>query len=52
MPQVEYEVRDRVAYITMNRPEKLNAMSHEMLQGLWDAFTNLLVKLSVAMIDC
>ncbi len=38
MPQVEYEVRDRIAYIKMNRPEKLNAMSHEMLQGLWDAF--------------
>jgi enoyl-CoA hydratase len=39
MPQVEYEVRDRIAYITMNRPEKLNAMTHEMLRGLWDAFT-------------
>ena len=41
MPQVGYEVRDRIAYITMNRPEKLNAMTHEMLQGLWDAFTDL-----------
>ena len=39
MPQVEYKVRDRIAYITMNRPEKLNAMTHEMLRGLWDAFT-------------
>ncbi len=41
MPQVEYEVRDRVAYVTMNRPEKLNAMTHEMLRGLWEAFTTL-----------
>ena len=41
MAQVEYEVKGRIAYITMNRPEKLNAMTHEMLKGLWDAFTNL-----------
>ena len=41
MPQVVYEVRDRIAYITMNRPDKLNAMTHEMLNGLWKAFTSL-----------
>ena len=40
MPQVVYEVRDRIAYITMNRPDKLNAMTHEMLNGLWKAFTS------------
>jgi len=41
MAQVEYKVKDRIAYIILNRPEKLNAMTHEMLQGLWDAFTKL-----------
>ena len=41
MSPVSYEVRDRIAYITMDRPEKLNAMTHEMLRGLWDAFTDL-----------
>lgn len=33
------EVRDRVAYVTMNRPEKLNAINNEMLGDLFEAFT-------------
>ena len=33
-----YEIRDGIAYITMNRPEKLNAIDPEMRQILWDSF--------------
>ena len=38
MAEVEYDIRDRIAYITLNRPEKLNAINPEMRQLLWDAF--------------
>lgn len=31
MPTVEYEVVDRIAYITFNRPEKHNALTDEMV---------------------
>lgn len=33
---VEYVVRDRVAHITLNRPDKLNAFSNEMTKSLRD----------------
>ena len=36
--EVIYEIEDGIAYITMNRPEKLNAINPEMRQMLWDAF--------------
>lgn len=32
-----YEVKDRKAYVTLNRPEKLNALSGRLLQELNDA---------------
>ena len=41
MSLVKYEIRQRIAYITMNRPEKLNAITPDMLSKLWDAFTDL-----------
>jgi enoyl-CoA hydratase len=37
-PLVLYEVDDKVSIITLNRPEKLNAISAELLGQLLDAF--------------
>lgn len=33
-----YEVKDRKAYITLNRPQRMNALSRELLGALHDAF--------------
>ena len=35
MATVEYEIKERVGYITLNRPEKLNAIDVEMRDELW-----------------
>lgn len=35
---VLYEVKDRIGYITLNRPEKRNALSFEFVQQIKDAF--------------
>jgi enoyl-CoA hydratase len=37
-PVVLYEVEDKVSVITLNRPDKLNAISAELLHQLLDAF--------------
>ncbi len=37
MNTVNFEVKDRIATITMNRPEKLNAINNEMIQDLFEA---------------
>lgn len=34
IPQVEYGIKDHAAWITMNRPSVLNALSEEMFRGL------------------
>ena len=34
---LEYEVRDRIAYITLNRPRAMNAMNQELKEKLADA---------------
>ncbi len=33
-----YEIKEGIAYLTMNRPEKLNAIDPPMRQLMWDAF--------------
>ena len=37
---VQYEVRDHVAYITLDRPEKKNALNRAMRKEVQDAFTD------------
>lgn len=39
MRYVEYSVQNRIGFITMNRPEKRNALSHELVSDLKEAFS-------------
>jgi methylglutaconyl-CoA hydratase len=38
MSLIEYEINDRIAYLTLNRPDKRNALNNEMVAQLSDAF--------------
>ena len=38
MKYVDYSVEDRIGFITMNRPDKRNALSHELVSDLQEAF--------------
>lgn len=38
-PVVDYEVQGRTAYITLNRPDKLNAISQPLRNGLYESYT-------------
>ena len=35
---IEYDVRDGVAWVTLNRPDALNAINDKMMEELWAAF--------------
>lgn len=39
MDSTEYSVRDRICFITLNRPHKRNALNYELVTELKDAFT-------------
>lgn len=36
MSKVLYEKRSRIGYVTLNRPEALNALDDELNDALWD----------------
>lgn len=38
METVQYEVRDRIGFITLNRPEKRNALNEELVKKLSETF--------------
>lgn len=39
MALIDYSTKDRVGYITINRPEKRNALNQEMVDALSDSFS-------------
>ena len=41
MPELIFEKRDRIAYVTINRPEKMNAMNRAVIEELNDAWVRI-----------
>ena len=41
MKKVIYEIKDRIGYLTINRPDKKNAIDQEVNHGLWEAFEDI-----------
>lgn len=40
MEKVVYEKKDRIAYVTLNRPDALNALDDELNDELWKVWAN------------
>jgi enoyl-CoA hydratase/carnithine racemase len=40
MKKVIYETKDRIAYVTLNRPDALNALDDELNDELWEVWTD------------
>ena len=38
---IKYDVKDSIGYITINRPEALNALNKTVLEELFDAFNKI-----------
>ena len=48
--QVDYRERDKLGIVTLNRPEKLNALTEEMVQGVADAIAAATASSAVAVV--
>ena len=35
---IKYEVKDQIAFVTIDRPKALNALNEDVLKELYDAF--------------